>query len=420
MPKMKTTVILAIAIVITLTGSTLFACTAFMSSEKDLVLVGNNEDYYNPYTRIWFIPATNGQYGRVYFGYDDWRPQGGMNDQGLFFDAFATAPLEVMLSKDKPKFKGSFFDKFMAECATVEEALDFFNRYNLEFMLTFQLLIVDKTGDSAIIEGDRIVRKKNPYQVVTNFYQSKVAYRDIPCEWYKGGCRRYQIAENMLKENRNASFENFREILKATHQNTLGVQTLYSNIYDLKNGMIHLYYLHNYDNAVIINLNEELKKGRHYYEIPSLFGKIVSYEKTDYVHQTPKFRIVYPKHYKVVAPEADEMFRARNSFGGAPVFSVSVVDRPQDMPLREFGKKIYIPELKKSGANIRIESNIQTRLKDGSPANEVCFDWLHKSNWPVKTMVLSTYRDNRLFYVAAHSLAHAEIMKEYIYSLRFD
>ena len=417
---MITRVILAITILMTSANSGLFACTAFMSSEDDLVLVGNNEDYYNPYTRIWFIPAASGQYGRVYFGYDDWRPQGGMNDQGLFFDAFATAPLEVMLSKAKPKFKGNFFDKFMSECATVQDVLDLFKRYNLEFMLKFQLLIVDKAGDSAIIEGDQIIRKKNPCQVVTNFYQSKVAYSDIPCEWYKGGCLRYQIAESLLKENRSVSVEYFRDILKAAHQNTLFVQTLYSNIYDLKNGIIHLYYLHNYDHKVTINLNEELKKGRHYYDLPSLFGKKVSYEKKEYVHHTPAFRIVFPKHYKVVKPEADQVFKVRNSFYGVPELSVSIIDRPKDMPLREFGKKIYFPELSKSGTKFKIKSNIQTRLIDGTPANEMCLDWLHKSNWPVSTMVLSAYHKNRLYYVAAHSLAHSEIMKEYLYSLRFD
>lgn len=417
---MKTSVGLAITLAIIFTSLSSFACTAFMSTEKDLVLVGNNEDYNNPHTRIWFIPSANGQYGRVYFGYDDWRPQGGMNDQGLFFDAFATAPLEVKLSKDKPKFKGNFFDKFMAECATVEAVLDLFNQHNLEFMLKFQLLIVDRAGDSAIIEGDQIIRKKNPYQVVTNFYQSKVAYRDFPCEWFKGGCLRYQIAENRLKEGRSVSVEYFREILKATHLNTLGVRTLYSNICDLKNGMIHLTYHQNYDNAVIINLNEELKKGRHYYEIASLFAEKVSYGRKEYVHHTPAFRIVHPKHYKVVTPEANQVFKVRNSFGGIPEISISVIDRPPGMPLRDFGKKIYIPELNKSGSNIKIESNIQTRLSDGTPANETRFDWLHKSNWTVKTLVLSTYRDNRLFYVAAHSLAHPEFLKEYIYSLRFD
>ncbi len=383
MVKMKILLVLTITIVIIFNSASSMACTAFMSSEKGMVLVGNNEDYYNPYTRIWFIPSAKGQYGRVYFGYDDWRPQGGMNDQGLFFDAFATRPLEVMRSKEKPKFKGNFFDKFMSECATVQAVLDLFDRYNLEFMLKFQLLIVDRTGDAAIIEGDQIIRKKKPYQVVTNFYQSKVAYNDIPCEWHSGGCLRYQIAEKMLRKNRNVSVEYFRDILKATHQNTLGVQTLYSNIYDLKNGIIHLYYLHNYDHKVTINLNAELKKGRHYYDLPALFGKKVSYAKEEYVHHTPSFRIVFPKHFKVVNPEADQLLKVRNSFGGLPELSISVIDRPPNMPLSEFGKKIYIPELNKSGTNIKTVTNIKTRLGDGTPASYFYAASPGTPHWPV-------------------------------------
>jgi hypothetical protein len=65
------------------------ACTAFMMAEGDVVLVGNNEDSKIPYTRVWFIPAEKDRFGRVYFGYDNWYPQGGMNDQGLFFDYFS-------------------------------------------------------------------------------------------------------------------------------------------------------------------------------------------------------------------------------------------------------------------------------------------------------------------------------------------
>ena len=48
-------------------------------------------------------------------------------------------------------------------------------------------------------------------------------------------------------------------ILDATHRNTLGARTLYSNIYDLKNAVVYLYYLHDFDNQVVIDLNEELK-----------------------------------------------------------------------------------------------------------------------------------------------------------------
>ena len=33
------------------------------------MLGGNNEDYYNPLTKVWFIPAEAGTFGRVYFGF---------------------------------------------------------------------------------------------------------------------------------------------------------------------------------------------------------------------------------------------------------------------------------------------------------------------------------------------------------------
>ena len=418
----KTLLTLATLIVMVFTQPLAYACTAFMASESDVVLVGNNEDYNKPHTRMWFIPAENGQYGRVYFGYDNWRPQGGMNDQGLFFDFFATKPLEIKLSKEKPKFKGDIIDKFMAECATVKDVLDLFENYNLEFMLRFQMFVVDKTGDSAIIEGDDIIRKTGSYQIVTNFHQSKVAYKHYPCEWHKGGCPRYKIAENMLKENRRVTVDLFRDTLEATHQNTLGVRTLYSNIYDFKKGLIYLYYLHNFDNEVIINLNEELKKGSHYYEIPSLFGKKVKYSKKKYVHRSPAFRISYPKHYKVVEskPELNEVFRVKCSFGGAPILSVSIDDKPQDIPLTDIGEKFYLPELRKLVAKVKMISNTQTKLNDGTPASEVQFDLVTKDNWPLKTLILSTYRDDKLIYAAVHSWAFPDSLREYLYSLRFD
>ena len=257
-PIVQVILYLAIWIVMAPTNPLAIACTAFMMTDGEKVLVGNNEDYKIPYTRVWFIPAEKGQYGRVYFGYDNWSPQGGMNDQGLFFDFFATKLMEVKLSKKKPKFKGPMTDTMAAECATVDEVLDMFGQYNLESMSKFQMFVVDKSGDAAIIEGDHIIRKSGSYQLVTNFYQSKVKEDRKPCEWYKPSCLMYQKAESMLTESTIASVPHFRDILEATHRNTLGSKTLYSNIYDLKEGLVYLYYLHNFENEVVIDLSEEL------------------------------------------------------------------------------------------------------------------------------------------------------------------
>ena len=396
-----------------------YACTAFMASDGNRVLVGNNEDNRFPHTRIWFNPGKNGQNGRVIFGYDNWMPQGGMNDQGLFIDGFATPKLEKKPSNQKLIFRDNFLDTIMAECSSVEEVIELTKQYNLEFMLEFQLLIVDKTGDSAIVERDRIIPKKNSYQVVTNFYQSKVVHKDYPCEWYKGGCLRYQIAEKMLKNRRTVSVEYFREILKATHQNTLGTRTLYSNIYDLKNGLIHVYYLHNFDKEVVVNLKEELKKGSHYYEIASLFGKKLKYSWKEYVHRSPDFRISYPVHYRVLKPKLNEVFKAKHPAGTLFLW-VAIDKKPQDLLLKDIGEKFYLPELKKSDPHVKISSNVQSKLKDGTLANEVQFDWVGTGNWPVKTLILSTFRDDILINAAVSSLGDPSFLREYLYSLRFD
>jgi penicillin V acylase-like amidase (Ntn superfamily) len=237
-------------------------CTAFLVADGDVVLAGNNEDAVNPQTKIWFVPADDGRFGRVYFGFD-LNQEGGMNEGGLFFDGFATAPREVVRSTDKPVFTGLLIDKVMAECATVEEALAVFEKYNLEFLERGMLIFGDATGDSAIIEGDDVVRKQGRFQLSTNFYQSQTPAGQEPCE-------RYRIAVKMLEEAEEVSVPLCRRVLSAVHFEH-GSQTLYSNIYDLRRRRVYLYHFHNFENVVVFDLAEELKKGKRILDLPSLF-----------------------------------------------------------------------------------------------------------------------------------------------------
>jgi len=59
--------------------------------------------------------------------------------------------------------------------------------------------------------------------------------------------------------------------------------TVYSTIYDLKSGQIHLYYFHNFLEEVIFDVNDELKKGFRTLKIASLFPKNIAAE--DYIDQ---------------------------------------------------------------------------------------------------------------------------------------
>jgi len=418
----KAPLVIQILILSIFSHSPTHACTAFMMSDCENVLVGNNEDYRIPYTRVWFVPAENGRYGRVYFGYDNWSPQGGMNDQGLFYDGFATKKLKVRLSKEKPKFPGPMIDTMMAECATVEDVLNMFSQYNLEWMSKCQIFIVDKSGDSAIIEGDTVIRNCEAYQVVTNFRLSKIPEDQRPCRWPAWSCSRYKKAGRMLLESDTPTVAHFRDILKATHRGNLNVigRTLYSNIYDLKKGLVYLYYLHNFDNEVVLDLSEELKKGHHYYELPSLFGKELKYGCKVYTHPSPAFSISYPKHYKVTAPELDEVLLVKYPISSLPRLGVYVENKPQDIRLQDIGQRYFSYLIEKYSTNLKLVSSMQTVLSDGTPANEVLFDRVVNDHWPLKTMIVSTFRGDKLIFAAVTSFAHPETFREFLYSLRFD
>jgi len=252
------------------------ACTAFLASGDDGVLFGNNEDFWNPATRMWIVPGGEGRYGAVYFGFDNLSPQGGMNEAGLAFDGFATRPKPVAETSEKESFNGNLTLKVMSECATVAEVLEVFQRYDLAMMERFMLMFADATGDSVIIEGDRIIRKSGGFQVVTNFYQSedptgRNAYGEGK------SCSRFEVANHMLKGAERVDLSDAREILDEVHIEGVS-NTLYSNIYDLADRLIYVYNFHDFENEVVIDLSKELEKGPHVVDLPSLFPRNSEYE----------------------------------------------------------------------------------------------------------------------------------------------
>jgi hypothetical protein len=236
-------------------------CTVFYAANEQLALGGNNEDAFNPETNIWFIPPEQGRYGVAYVGYEDFYPQGGVNDHGLFYDGLSVRNVSVPQEPGKPIYPGNLLMKAMTECATVECTLKIFDQYSRAGNWNGQLLVGDATGDSAIIEPLAIIRKTGTYQVATNFFQSEVKPQQRTDS-------RYRTAVEMFDKAGTLSVDLFRGVLDATHQ---GANTLYSTIYDLKQGLIYLYYFHDFDHAVILNLKDELAKGLHHYDISALF-----------------------------------------------------------------------------------------------------------------------------------------------------
>lgn len=248
------------------TNPIVMSCTVFHASNESMAIGGNNEDWSDPDTYIYFIPATEIEYGKVIVGYaGSYWIQGGMNEKGLFWDGLACPYLEVLNSSGKPYFPGNIFEYILSVCDTCDEALDILDQYNMKILERAQILCGDQYGDSFIIEGDIIHNKNNYYQVATNFYLSSHPDPPYPC-W------RYNTALAMFESNGadNLSVDFCASVLDAVHQ--IGAYpTQYSTVYDLKNQLIYVYYYYNFNQVKVFDLSEELLLGYHKYSIPELF-----------------------------------------------------------------------------------------------------------------------------------------------------
>jgi hypothetical protein len=332
---MKRFIMLIIILLALVPGSSLYACTGFCISKGDTVLFGNNEDHIDPDSKVFYVPAEKGKYGGVYFGFDNPPfPQGGMNEKGLVFDMFAIDPNKVKNSLDKPKVPlDQLIDKVMSECATVDEALEIFDKYNLAFMEKFMLFIADANGDSAIIERDTVLRKKGKYQVVSNFvvsnfYQSKTRKEDFNCG-RDINCGRYLIATAMLEDADDISVDLAKRVLAATHNEAPYYPTVYSYICDLKRRIVYLYHFHNFQNEVVIDLKAELAKGARTIDLPDLFPKTYVAEnfkktseelemrKAKYTHNVAAEVLnSYVGQYQLNAPEGSRTIFKISTSGG--------------------------------------------------------------------------------------------------------
>lgn len=244
--------------------SDFFGCTIIMAARNGLVLAGNNEDRNHPETIVSFVPATEKYYGRIVFGYDDSPIQGGMNDQGLFIDGNSLPPTGWQPDPGKPTFRGNVIMFILGTCATCEDVRDFFEKYNFPMLERARFPVADRSGASMVLEygqgRTQFITSDIWYQIATNFVMSNVKDSNYPC-------RRYRTADKILSSTDELNLELIRKTLDETGWSL----TVYSNIYDLKKGIVYIYNRRNFDEVVVMDLAEELKKGQRRIDLPALF-----------------------------------------------------------------------------------------------------------------------------------------------------
>ncbi|MBN1273264.1 MAG: hypothetical protein JXB26_13435 [Candidatus Aminicenantes bacterium] len=235
------------------------SCTIFAVSFGNTVLYGNNEDYRIPKTYYWAEPSREKTYGAVFLGFDNFIPQGGVNEKGLAFDYNALPEVPMNLHPERGG-QGHIIRKIYQNCVTVEEAIKLAKNHNWGSSLRWQVLLADATGDAVVLsagpDGEIAFTRKpkgDGYLVSTNFNRAN------PKNTYRGGypCWRYDKAsamlEKMIKE-KDLSVDACKSILDACHVEGAVGNTLYSNVFDLKNGVIYLYYWHQFGEVAVLKV----------------------------------------------------------------------------------------------------------------------------------------------------------------------
>ncbi len=264
--------------------SIISACFVIRLSKDGNVLIGNNEDYRETKTKMWFIPKNDKEYGRVCFGFGDAYGfvQGGMNSEGLFMDALSIDNAETWKADpQKPYFEGQINDHILAKFSNIDEVKHFFETYNT--YLGGKFVVADPSGRSIIIEYSdgktRFLESNKYYQLAVNTIQFGI-------EGENNLNNRFRIAKKIVENENKASLKTVKKVLSALHKEWYN-PTLYSYICDLKSKKVKVYNFHNFEEVYQFDLNKELKKGKHFYDIPSLF-LVKTQAATSFKKMSPK------------------------------------------------------------------------------------------------------------------------------------
>ncbi len=227
------------------------ACTIFVLTDASRALFFNNEDWSNPASRLWFVPAGEGFMGCAYVGFDNGWAQGGVNTAGLAFDWVTGFPAEWPANPGLKLVRGNPSQRMLETCSTVNEAIAFYWKYWEPDFARSRILVADRTGASAIISA-----QAGRLQVE----------RSTACRGFGYG---HEALDRLLARPPEPTVANGLGILRETLQ-TGEFATKYSSVYDLKTGDLFIAPMPTRPDAVKLNLAAELARGPHYYEMPRL------------------------------------------------------------------------------------------------------------------------------------------------------
>lgn len=264
-------------------------------------MVGCNEDAWRTSSRIWFENAkVENEYGVAFTGSrqvgpDKFALQSGMNEAGLVFSRLASYHPEIFNAhsgKKKIDNEVSYLSSIMHTCATVDEVAEFVSQYDHSIFIDDVFIYIDSFGRYLVVEPYHLIHGNDSNYVLSNFCPS------ITEQESARKLDRYRAGEDFLKmHDSEASLSYCTALSDTMHvcRDRNGDGTLLTSIWDVEEGLVHLFFYHSFDTSVQFNISEELSKGDHMVDIVELFPANREFERlANYItpFNTPSIRVL--------------------------------------------------------------------------------------------------------------------------------
>lgn len=255
----------------------LLACSMYKITSDDKTIVGTNFDAWYLTPTIWFEnKSTENLFGAVFSGgridgVYGIAPQSGMNEAGLSFSRLAApAPQHDqsdLVNKRKIEHPTLYLKRILHQCRNVEEVQQFINEYDHSFFIEDVFIYIEKSGKYIVVEPYTMTIGNDTNYVLSNFCPS------VTSTAYAHKLKRYHNGVEFLKDKSDTSLRFATALSDTMHvcRKKIGDGTLLSSVWNLKEGVVSIYFYHDYEHMVQFNLQDELNKGDHQYAIVSLF-----------------------------------------------------------------------------------------------------------------------------------------------------
>lgn len=255
-------------------------------------MVGCNEDAWRTTSHIWFEVGQNNQYGAAFTGSrwdgeNGYAPQSGMNEHGLVFSRLASYHPKLITSKFNNRIQITnptrYLKDILHSCKTVEEVKKYIERFDQRYFIEDVFIYIERSGKYIIVEPYKILSGNDAKYVLSNFCPS------ITPKSAANKLERYKKGTSFLTTKIDTDLDFCRKLSDTMHvcREKIGDGTLLTSIWDSTNGVVNLYFYHQYDQTVQFNLTKELAKGNHILKIDTLFPKNAEFEKLA-SYQTPQ------------------------------------------------------------------------------------------------------------------------------------